>query len=123
MKNYYYIILPLLLFFACKEQKTKEDFVLKQSIVSKVFVLKSSKNVSVGGDKVYVDNKKYSGFLYELYPKTNDTLSLEGYSDGLLSGVSKRWYENKMLMEERYFEEGKKNGKHKSFWENGKKKF
>jgi antitoxin component YwqK of YwqJK toxin-antitoxin module len=122
MKNYIFII-SLLLFFACKEQKSKEDVASNQSIVPKVFVLKSSKNVSVGGDTVYVDNKKYSGFLYELYPKTTDTLSLEGYSDGLLSGVSKRWYENIMLMEERYFEGGKKNGKNTAFWGNGKKKF
>jgi antitoxin component YwqK of YwqJK toxin-antitoxin module len=122
MKNTIFI-LTFLLFFACKEQKIKEIVVSNQSIVPKIFELKSSKNVSVVGDIIYFKQEKYSGFLYELYPKTNDTLSMEGYKNGLLNGVSKRWYENKILMEERYFEEGKKDRKHTAFWKNGKKKF
>jgi antitoxin component YwqK of YwqJK toxin-antitoxin module len=122
MKNTIFI-LTFLLFFACKEQKVKEIVVSNQSIVPKIFELKSSKIVSVVGDTIYFKQEKYSGFLFELYPNNQDTLSIEGYKNGLLNGVSKRWYENKILMEERYFEEGKKNGKHTAFWEDGKKKF
>jgi len=45
------------------------------------------------------------------------------YEDGLLNGVSKKWYHNKQLMEERYYRYGKKHGSQVAYWENGNKKF
>jgi antitoxin component YwqK of YwqJK toxin-antitoxin module len=122
MKNYF-LILPFLLLFACNEPETEKNVNSKTGVLPKVYVLKSSKSVSIVVDTVYFNQKKYSGFLFELYPNTKDTASMEGYENGLLSGVSKKWYENKTLMEERYFEAGKKNGTHSVFWKNGQKKF
>jgi antitoxin component YwqK of YwqJK toxin-antitoxin module len=108
---------------ACNEQKVKETIVSNESIIPNVYELKSSKNLSVAGDTVFLSGKKYSGFLYEIYPNTIHTASIESYYDGLLSGVSKKWYENKMMKEERHYNAGKKEGKHLAFWPNGKKKF
>ena len=111
------------LVFACKEQKIREDSIEKQSFVKKVYVLKSSNKVSIVDDTLYFNQAKFTGFLYELYPNNQDTLSIEEYKEGLLSGDSKKWYDNKRLMEVRYFVKGKKHGKQIAFWENGKKKF
>ena len=60
--------------------------------------------------------------MYELSP-SKDTVLIEGYTEGLLSGVCKKWYPNKQLMEERHYVGGQKNGKQTAFWQNGNKRF
>ncbi|WP_018344310.1 toxin-antitoxin system YwqK family antitoxin [Cytophaga aurantiaca] len=75
------------------------------------------------GDTLYHQNKKYSGYLYALYPSTSDTAALIAYYNGLQSGISKKWYSAKKLMEVRYYCAGQKNGKQISYWENGNKRF
>ena len=84
--------------------------------------MKSSKKITVLNDVVHWNNKKYSGFLYELYPN-KDTLSSEGFINGELSGICRKWYPNKQLMEERLYTGGRKNGKQVAYWDNGKKRF
>jgi len=54
---------------------------------------------------------------------TDDTISLEGYVDGQLNGVCKKWYANKQLLEERFYTDGNKNGKQVAYWANGNKRF
>lgn len=87
-----------------------------------MYRLKSAAGISVKNDVVFLGNKKYSGFLLELSP-TQDTLSTEGYLNGLLSGVCKKWYPDKQLKEERWYVDGKKNGRQVAYWENGNKRF
>jgi antitoxin component YwqK of YwqJK toxin-antitoxin module len=86
------------------------------------YLLKSAAGISVKNDIVFLTGKKYNGFLLELSP-ANDTLSIEGYRDGLLNGVCKKWYSNKQRKEEREYVGGKKNGKQIAYWENGHKRF
>lgn len=107
--------MPLLFLLVCSCNKPKET-------ISNQYLLKSSIIISVKNDVVFVNNKKYSGFLLELSP-SNDTLLVEGYIDGLLSGVCKKWYPNKQLKEEREYVGGKKNGKQIAYWKNGNKRF
>ena len=45
------------------------------------------------------------------------------YSEGLPHGWTKSWSRDRQVLEERFFQEGKKQGKHIGFWLNGKKKF
>jgi antitoxin component YwqK of YwqJK toxin-antitoxin module len=61
--------------------------------------------------------------MYELDSLNEDTLSIAEYSNGLLNGKVKKWYPGKQLMEERFYSEGKKNGKQISYWQNGIKRF
>jgi antitoxin component YwqK of YwqJK toxin-antitoxin module len=109
----------IVLLYSCTQQQKE----LHEPTIPQVFILKSSKNISNRNDTVFVENKKYSGFLYELYPNSKDTFSVESYHDGLLSGVQKKWYSNKKRMEERHYCNGQKNGKQVAFWGNDNKKF
>ncbi len=122
MNNFLFVII-LFFLLSCEKKKNHEFDTSNQIITPKVFELKSSKDLKISGDTVYFKSKKFSGFLYELYPYSKDTLLLEGYLDGLLNGISRKWYGNKILMEERQYKNGKKNGKHIAYWENGKMKF
>ena len=72
---------------------------------------------------MFLNNEKYSGYIYELNSVNTDTISAETYFDGLQNGISTKWYDTRKLMEQRNYLNGKKNGKQTAFWENGHKKF
>lgn len=109
----------LLFVLVCSCGKSKQT--VNQEIPQK-YVLKSSEKIAIKNDVVFLNDKKYAGFLYELSP-SKDTILIEGYLNGLLSGVCKKWYPNGQLMEERHYLNGQKNGKQVSFWQNGNKRF
>ena len=115
------VVLILLLYcpYSCKESKTKPF----ATNTPPIFVSKQSKFIQIKDDIVYLKNKKFDGFLYELFPNSDDTLSIEGFLNGVLNGATKKWHPNHQLMEERYFTKGQKNGKQITFWENGKTRF
>ena len=110
----------LLLVCSCSTDKPKET--LPNNTVPNIYTLKSTLNFSTKNNQVLLNEKQYSGFIYQLY-ENRDTAFVEGYFKGFLSGIQKKWYPNKQLMEERYYLESKKNGKQVAYWENGKKKF
>jgi antitoxin component YwqK of YwqJK toxin-antitoxin module len=112
-----FILIFLVLVYSCN--KPKQALIQE---IPKTYFLKSSDKISIKNDVVFLNNKKYAGFLYELSP-SKDTVLIEGYIDGLLSGVCKKWYPNKQLMEERHYVGGLKNGKQIAFWQNGNKRF
>ena len=111
------ILIFLVLVYSCS--KPKQALIQE---IPKTYVLKSSNKIFIKNDVAFLNNKKYAGFLYELSPN-KDTALIEGYIDGLLSGVCKKWYSNKQLMEERHYVGGQKNGKQIAFWQNGNKRF
>ena len=112
MRNIIYFVL-ILLINSCAKNESK---------IPNKFVLKSSKEITVINGIVYFNHKEYSGHLYELYPN-QDSVSSEGYINGQLHGICKKWYPNRQLMEERVYLYGEKNGKQVSYWENGNKRF
>ncbi|WP_229598158.1 toxin-antitoxin system YwqK family antitoxin [Runella aurantiaca] len=112
----------LLLVCSCLSNNPKEASLL-ESAVPKTYVLSSSEGIQTRNDVVYLNAQKYSGFLYEFYPNTQDTLFINGYLNGLLHGVCKKWYAKKQIMEERIYRQGAKHGKQVAYWENGNKKF
>ena len=93
-----------------------------EPIVPKTYWQKSSKEITVLNDVSYLNKVKYSGFLFELYPN-RDTISSEGFINGQLSGICRKWYPNKQLKESRFYTNGKKNGTQIAYWENGNKRF
>ncbi|MDO7174168.1 toxin-antitoxin system YwqK family antitoxin [Mariniflexile sp. AS56] len=117
MKQFFLIALVLVV-FAC-QQKSKSP--TQQKDIPNVYVVKS-KAIKIH-ELYYVAGSEYSGHLYELYPESTDTLLVESYHLGLRDGVSKKWYEGGVLMESRFYSEGKKDGEQISFWENGLKRF
>lgn len=121
MKILNFIIL-LLLICSCSQNKSKEVMFLNQ-VIPKKYILQSSLNIETKSDTIFVNNKKYSGFIFQLQSNSKDTMIIKRYYNGLESGVSKKWYADRKLMEERYYLDGKKNGKQIAYWENGNKKF
>lgn len=94
----------------------------KNKQVVDLYVQTQSDGLKIINDVVFVGNTTYRGFLFSLYP-SGDTASIAYYENGLQEGVSKKWYANKQLMEERYYQKGKKHGKQTTYWDNGNKKF
>lgn len=122
MKKHLLSIL-ILLAFSCTDDKKTATMNANVQIVPPLYLLKSSHTISINNDTVFLKGKKFNGFLYQLSPNGNDTIALEGYVNGLLSGDLKKWFANKQLMEERYYRQGRKNGKQIAFWPNGNKRF
>ncbi|WP_227873919.1 toxin-antitoxin system YwqK family antitoxin [Flavobacterium nackdongense] len=116
------VIITLLSICSCSQKKS-EEVVFFNHLVPKTYILLPSPTIQIKNDTVFVNNKKYSGFLYELQSNNKDTISIKGYYNGLETGVSKKWYADRKIMEERYYLDGKKNGTQIAFWENGNKKF
>jgi len=112
----------LLLVCSCSQDKSKEVAFSNPSF-PKIYTLKSSNEISSRNDTIYLNTKKYSGYLYELYPNQKDTVFVSSYINGLQNGTEKKWFPNGQKMEIRSFMNGKKNGKQTAFWENGNKKF
>jgi antitoxin component YwqK of YwqJK toxin-antitoxin module len=112
----------LLLIWSCNKSKSKEA-VFSQNTIPKLYTLKLSSEISSVNDTVWKNDKKYSGYLYEMYPNNLDTLSIQSYYEGLQNGIEKKWFPNHQLLEQRNYSNGKKNGKQIAFWENGNKKF
>jgi antitoxin component YwqK of YwqJK toxin-antitoxin module len=106
----YFII--VLLTVSCKEEKSEEHFILK-----------SSTAISIVNDVVFFKKEKFSGTLLELDQNKKDTALSEKYKNGLLNGISKKWYPNKQLMESRAFKNGHKDGRQIAYWANGNKRF
>ena len=116
MKSFKLLLLCLL---ACSCNRPKG--IINQEI-PKNYVSKSSLKIAINNEVVFLNDKKYTGFLYELSPG-KDTILIEGYLNGLLSGVCKKWYPNRQLQEERNYLNGQKHGKQVAYWENGNKRF
>ncbi len=109
------------LFYACNGHKVK--FNQHALVVPDKYNLFSSENLYKKNDTLYLSGRLYSGYIYQLDSAGTDTLLLEGYMNGVLEGVSKKWYKNRQIQEIRYYSKGTKNGKQLAFWENGNKKF
>ncbi len=112
-----YSIYLLILFFSC----TKEKQSLK---IPLIFVNENSDKLSTYQSKVYHNGVLFSGYLIQIKPHyPNDTLVKNAYFNGMLNGISQKWYPNQQIQEIRYYREGKKDGLQVAFWENGFKKF
>jgi antitoxin component YwqK of YwqJK toxin-antitoxin module len=115
MKPIFSLFLGVLL-AACSHEKVSTK-------IRANYQLQTAKLITLNKDIVYFNQAKFNGFLLSLAVNNLDTLSIEGYSQGLLNGVSKKWYTNKQLMELRYYKNGKKDGEQLSFWKNGNQRF
>jgi len=109
----------LLLLFSCSQSNTTQ---VTEAIPNQ-YILWSSPTISIDQDTVFLNEEKYSGYVVELDTASMDTLSIQGYLNGLQSGIGKKWYSNGQLMEERSYSKGAKNGLQTAYWENGAKKF
>ena len=70
---------------------------------------------------VYYKKGKRNGKNIEYYGDGKIRF-IEMYSDGVLHGVSREFYENGRYKTELYFKNGKRNGRYREYYENGKLK-
>ena len=113
----------ILLAYSCNGDMSTGAININEQNVPARYLFKFNNTISVKNDTYFLKGEKYNGFLYQLSPNGNDTIAMEGYINGLLSGVQKKWFDNKQLMEERYYRQGKKNGKQIAYWPNGNRRF
>jgi antitoxin component YwqK of YwqJK toxin-antitoxin module len=111
------------LLWSCDTRPDKKNIESDNHQIPKKFIAGNSEKIRVASDTVYVKNQLFSGFIYFQNSTNSDTVILSGYKNGLLEGITKKWYSKNKLMEERYYSKGAKNGKQLAFWENGKKRF
>ena len=121
MQYYFYLI--LLLACSCKQNKLKVIDTPETFSIPNIFISQNDSNLSLTHDTVFLKGNTFSGFVYQFYPNKKDTFSIQGYSNGILNGISKKYYIGTQLMEYRVYLHGAKNGKQISYWENGKKRF
>lgn len=82
----------------------------------------NDKSLNVKNRLLYKDSLLFTGKLVNLYG-SNDTARMSEYVSGKLSGNQSIFYAGGMLSEERYYENGNKEGEHKGWWPSGKQKF
>ncbi len=117
-KNIFYLIILLC---SCSNNENAKLNEHQSMIIPNDLVAYDKANFKL--DTAYVENKRFSGYLFGLDPTSNDTISKIAYIDGLMNGICKIWYGKNHLMEEREFKNGAKHGHQVAYWENGKKKF
>lgn len=119
----YYSFLLLLLACSCKENKPVIIADTETFSISDILIAKNDTSLFFKHDTIFLKGIIFSGYVYQLYPNKKDTFSLESYRNGILSGIAKKYYLSKQLMEYRVYLRGAKNGKQISYWENSNKRF
>ncbi len=105
---------------ACNNEKRDHLVIVKK--VPKIYVNVDNWDFKNVQDTIYYKNEPFTGIQYSLYP-SGDTAFVKPCYAGLQEGMTKNWYPNKQLADERLYKSGKKEGIHKSWWPDGKIKF
>ncbi|CAM3792455.1 toxin-antitoxin system YwqK family antitoxin [Aquirufa aurantiipilula] len=71
--------------------------------------------------RMTVSTKVFSGELFQIFPQSIDTASIEHYVNGLEDGIWRKYYPSGQLYEIRAYDHGKKTGTYEAYWENGKR--
>ncbi|CAN5812926.1 hypothetical protein BH11BAC3_BH11BAC3_27850 [soil metagenome] len=119
----YYLFLVLFLACSCKQSSPKIITTSETSLIPDILISANDTSLYLMHDTLLLNSITFSGYLYQLYPNKKDTLSIEGYSKGVLNGISKKFYAGNQPMEYRVYLCGAKNGKQVSYWQNGNKRF
>lgn len=78
--------------------------------------------LSKNQDTIFYQEKPFSGHVIRLFAAGDIAFDI-GYYNGLLEGITRKWYPNRQLMEERLYINNRKEGVHKGWWADGKPKF
>jgi antitoxin component YwqK of YwqJK toxin-antitoxin module len=71
------------------------------------------------GDTLYYKEQYFTGYQYSLY-ENGDSAFIYGFFNGVEEGWQRKYYPGKVLAEQRFYVNGKKEGSHKSWWPDGK---
>ncbi|WPR72840.1 hypothetical protein SLW70_06850 [Flavobacterium sp. NG2] len=116
-----FALIATTIFISCN-QSHKEMPQRQAQKTPSIYKLASDSSFNFKQDTLYFKTEKYSGKIYEIYP-SKDTVFVKSYLNGMLEGVQKQWYDNKVLAEKRLYIANKKEGIHEGWWENGKPRY
>lgn len=89
-----------------------------QHIPEKMAHADTLKLIQKGKIKYYKD-RPYTGGVFNLDSLSGDTLFIENYRKGSKHGNFKKFYAHNQLFEKRSYIEGRKEGVHLGYWDNG----
>lgn len=113
------LVIVIVLCLACCGNNVSEK---KPMPVPANYVDAIDTGLSKDQDTVFYRGKYFSGYIFHLYA-TLDTAFSISFLNGMQEGMTRKWYANKQIAEERLYINGKKEGVHKAWWEDGKPKF
>lgn len=106
---------------ACNDEKTQANAINAHQIPNNYIALEES-SIIWHQDSLFYQGKSFSGKTYSLFAN-GDTAVYKEFWNGLQEGITKRWHPNKQLAEERLYIAGKKEGRHRAWWPDGKPQF
>lgn len=111
----------LLLAMACKEEKKTDPLITSHPIPQNWLLLEDSA-IIWHQDSLFYQGQPFSGKAISLFAN-GDTAVFKEFWSGLQEGITRRWYPNLQMAEDRFYIAGKKEGKHRAWWPDGKLQF
>ena len=111
----------ILIAMACHDEKVQAIAIKLNTIPSQYLALEDSA-IIWHQDSLFYQNKPFSGIAYSLFAN-GDTAVYKEFWNGLQEGITRRWHPNKQLAEDRFYIAGKKEGRHRAWWPDGKLQF
>ncbi len=106
---------------ACKDSKIRTNLQQAHSIPATCLFLEDS-TIIWHQDSLFYKGKPFSGKAFSFFTN-GDTALRKEFWNGLQEGITKRWHPNHQLSEDRFYIAGKKEGRHRAWWPNGKPQF
>jgi len=116
------LYLFILLFCSCENVNTGNYAKKAPGQVPQTYYSALDPAFSKVQDTLFYKGQRFSGYVFALN-ENKDTSLVMGFLNGLQEGYTRKWYPNKQLLEERFYIQGGKEGKHRGWWENGIPKF
>jgi hypothetical protein len=116
-----FLLIALFLISSCNRKKPEASIEVAGKVPIR-FIDARNAGFSRNQDTLFYNGTYFSGHFFHLYP-TLDTAFDIPFLNGLQEGLTRKWYPDKQIAEERLYVKGKKEGVHKAWWDNGKPKF
>jgi antitoxin component YwqK of YwqJK toxin-antitoxin module len=120
--KYIFGLICIFLLDSCGTVKPEVAVVNRPGIIPSIYKPADDPGLVKVQDTLYYGGILFSGHIFYLFTN-RDTAFVIGYLHGLQEGLSKKWYPNKQIMEERLYVAGRKEGSHRGWWPDGKPKF
>ena len=120
--KYIFGLICIFLLDSCGRGKPEVAVVNRPGIIPSIYKLADDPGLVKDQDTLYYGGKLFSGHIFYLFTN-RDSAFVIGYLHGLQEGLSKKWYPNKQILEERLYVAGRKEGIHRGWWPDGKPKF
>jgi hypothetical protein len=119
--THYYLFCFFLFALACKQEQTIAPEISAHPIPQNWLLLEDSA-IIWHQDSLFYKGQPYSGKAISLFAN-GDTAVYKEFWNGLQEGITRRWHPNQQMAEDRFYIAGKKEGRHRAWWPDGKPQF